>query len=100
MNAQELKRLRKSKGLTQREFADRLKVSYSAITKMETGKLAVSALVQERLKKDQRSSFLVDNFTAEQLALLEKAAAERGLKPDDLGADIIRAFLSLRAPIK
>jgi len=96
MNKEEFKSARQRKGLTQKELAAFLGVSYSAITKWETGGNPIPAWVADKLREPRRGLSL-EGLAPEELAALERRSASRGVTSDQFAVELIRAFLKLGA---
>lgn len=94
MNNIDFKKARKAKGMTQKELASFLGVSYSAVTKWESDNNPVPHWVAEKMLAPQ-DSISVKGLSAEEIAEFEHAAAEKGKSPDELVTDLIRMFIKL-----
>ena len=95
MTSEQFKTARKAKKMTQRELAVFLNVSLSAVTKWETGANPIPDHVAEKLHV--RSVLKISELGADELAVFQKKAAERGRTPDSITAELIRNFIKLSA---
>ncbi len=94
MTAEQFKAARIAKSMTQKELAAFLgDASYSAVTKWETGANPIPKWVEEKLVVP--STLKLSDLSAEELALFEKRAAERGRTPESIYAELVRNFLRL-----
>lgn len=90
MTTTQFKEARKAKNMDQRELASFLKVSYSAVTKWETGKNPIPEWVADRLL-DKTGKFILNGFTPEEVMNIQRRAASKGVSSDALIADMVRA---------
>lgn len=89
----ELKRIRKERKVTQRDLAERVKVDFSYISKMENGRLKHTPSIKIINKIAQEL-----NADAEELILLAEKVPEtikQTIVNDDLAAEFLRKFPSM-----
>jgi len=90
---EEFKAARKARKMTQLELAKWLNVSYSAVTKWETGKNPVPQWVAEKLQ-DQKGVFVLDDyFSLDEAAKIHELAKARGMSADGLIAEMVKHLL-------
>jgi len=93
MTADQFKTARKSKGMTQRQLCAFLGVSFSAVTKWETGANPIPKWVEEKLLA--RQEVTLRGLSAAEIAKFQQKAAARGMSADEIAAELIRNFLKL-----
>lgn len=90
MTKEQFKAARKARKMDQRETASFLNVSYSAVTKWESGNNPVPQWVADKLI-DKSGKFVLEGLSAEEIATLNKIAARKGVSAESLIADLVRA---------
>jgi len=92
MTPQQFKQARKARKMNQKEIAEFLSASYSAVTKWETNQNPIPSWVEEKLR-DRSGKFILDSLTPEEVSSLDKIAARKGVSAESLIADLVRAGL-------
>lgn len=80
--------------MDQRELASFLKVSYSAVTKWETGQNPIPAWVADKLL-DRSGKFVLDGFSPEEVIAIQRRAASKGMSADDFIASLVKAVINV-----
>jgi len=96
MTPQQFKQARKAKKLNQQETAAFLKASYSAVTKWESGHNPIPGWVSDKMRETS-GKFILDGLTPDELSAVHRLAASKGMKPETMVADLIRATLKFSA---
>lgn len=87
----ELKEIRKSFSMTQREFAEFLGVSYSILTKWESDNSPVPSTIQELIKA--KAGMVELQLTPEELVRFHTRLRELNKTPEEFVAGLIRATI-------